>query len=76
MKQYPYLSDRIKTQAGGLCALCGHPMANMKLIIEINVMRGDDDVVKVHRACVYRKNSATILAALAENGIISRVITP
>lgn len=65
---------RTKKNPGGKCALCGSEQADMRLDIQINEFRGDDDIVNVHQACVYRKNSKTIMAELKKLGMVSRKV--
>ena len=44
MKQYPYVSGRSNERKGKKCFICNE-LTKQRVIIQVNIMRGDDDVV-------------------------------
>ena len=41
--------DKVKPQ--GLCKVCKEPKADLRVHVAFTIMRGDDEVYKVHTKC-------------------------
>lgn len=67
MKTYPNISEIYPHRVGGKCRLCGKKDADSRMVIQISIFRGDDDVVLVHKECT-KGNKSIVLAELIENG--------
>ena len=50
---YPKISEKIKiSHPKGLCHFCNQPKADTKIIMEVDIFRGNDRVYKVHSECI------------------------
>lgn len=70
-RSYPYISEKLKLrgkQASGLCVFCGQPRSDMRLVVQVNWFRGDDEVFKVHGDCIKGKHAPQLIDMLKEKG--------
>jgi len=49
---YPRVGDVHNVRPQGRCIKCNEPRANARVAIQVNIFRGDDVVVKIHRDCL------------------------
>lgn len=64
MSKYPKVGDNWREKPQGLCKLCDKPRAEWRIAIEVDIFRGNDEVIKVHRRC---------LKSLANHEFLKRV---
>lgn len=50
-KTYPRVGSKQKAK-GGQCKICGKQNADLRVDVQFNVFRGDDEVYKVHKSCI------------------------
>lgn len=51
-RRYPRLGSTQKIKPGPQCWVCKQPGADRRVEVQVNWFRGDDDVYKVHVACI------------------------
>ena len=68
MGKYPRVGHKTTNRpAKGLCNICGEPQSDYRVDIEVNWFRGDDVVVKLHRACLDEALTLGNRATLADD---------
>lgn len=69
-KQYPRFGQRYRlsrNQSQGLCIVCNKPKADARVTIQVDWFRGNDEVFKVHWACIKDKKDSELLVELTKN---------
>lgn len=71
MKQsrYPRVGEIVRSRRGR-CRLCNQPKSDTAIVVQVNWLRGDDEVFAVHAACIEGKKSHELLQILIERGLL------
>jgi len=51
MKDYPRIGSKQKHNLKNRCAVCGGLKPDLRIDVEVNNFRGDDDVYLIHTEC-------------------------
>lgn len=63
---YPRLGEVHKSNGHGLCILCNEPKADSVAVIEFDIFRGNDVVLKVHKRCTGQLKRSELFSKLME----------
>lgn len=62
---YPRIGEQYSmSQPRGICVICSQPKADYKVIVEVDIFRGNDLVYKVHKACIWRVQEKVLVKEL------------
>lgn len=70
MSEYPRIGETIDLyKKRGICRLCGENKSDMRIDIQINNFRGDDEVFTVHKKCFKNGGNDRILNNIKEGSL-------
>lgn len=67
MSKYPKIGDNWRAKPQGLCKLCDKPRAEWRIVIEVDIFRRNDEIIKVHKRCFKSLGNYEFLKKIYEN---------
>jgi len=64
MSKYPRIGTIHEVYPKGICIFCGDPKSNRRIDVQVNWMRGDDEVFKAHAKCIKAIHKENLLLSL------------